>query len=180
MSILSLFSINSFALDANSSFKANATVVKKCTIKVQDLVFGNYSSQSDSFASSNMDVLCTKNTSYKLGIDYYKGNYSLVRFKESKDKFSVISGSNRHSAILYHTNNTDTLLFNIFQDSGYTKIFGDSSTTGYNWQGIGPQVSIEKVATGSLESIPFYGAMSSGQFPKPGLYSISYFANIYF
>lgn len=180
ISILSLLSINSFALDVNTSFKSTATILKKCNIKVTDLSFGDYKPQSDSFASSSMDVLCTKDTSYKIGIDYYQGNYTLNRFKTTTDKFSVFSGGARYNAIMFHSNNVDNLAFNIFQDSAYSQIFGDSSTPGNNWQALGSQVSVQKISSGSLESIPFYGAMSSGQYPKPGLYRVSYFANVYF
>lgn len=173
----------SYSQTVNNNLKTSAMLQENCILLVSNIDFGTYNNEVHNFASGSINVLCNKNTSYSIGINYYLNGFtqsqSAFLFKNSSKPFSVNSGTFTMAA-MYNTNSTDYLLFNLFQDSTYTKIFGDANGLGFDWSGLGSQVSVYKVSTGEIQKTTIYAASPSGQFPKPGSYNATYGVNVTF
>jgi hypothetical protein len=181
-----LFAISSIFLSSpvlaeeyNKSFTTSARIINICLFKVGNINFGSYQVNSDNFASTDIDVICTAGSNYTLGINYYYTGTSAALFKENSNKFAVMSNG-AWNAVMFHTNKQDTLMFNLFKDPSHTQIFGDSQTPNYNWSSLGPQVSVNKQGNGFIQKTPIYAASVAGQRPRTGTYSITYAVNIYF
>jgi len=173
-----LLLLSSYAMATNStgSNKATATLSASCVISADTLSFGNYNpSQGDSLSSGTIRTKCTKATPYGIGLIY--SNYGI----NNTIKYGFIA-SDGNKWINYMPSQTsgDRLGYNIYQDAGLTKIFGNAYTPSANWSANGISVSIYKTGTGEDQITTMYGAMSGAQYVTPGNYSVNVGVGVYF
>lgn len=175
---LLFFLLPSYVMASSSvgNTKSTATLSSSCVISADTLNFGNYDpSQGDSFSSGTIRIKCTKGTSYGIGMIY--SNYGIDN--TIKYGFIAIDG-NKWINYLTSSTSTDKLKYNIFQDVGLTKIFGNAYTANNNWAANGSSVSVYKTGTGDEQTTTMYGAMAGGQYIKPGNYSVNVGVGVYF
>ena len=174
--LLIIFINGAMAENSTGINKATATLSASCVISADTLSFGNYNpSQGDSFSSATIRTKCTKGTSYGIGMIY--SNYGIDN--TTKYGFIAIDG-NKWINYLTSSTSTDKLKYNIFQDVGLTKIFGNAYTANNNWAANGSSVSVYKTGTGDEQTTTMYGAMAGGQYIKPGNYSVNVGVGVYF
>lgn len=97
------------AAQKTSSFQVSATVSKNCLISAGNLSLGTFTGDNDLAATSGITVKCTSGTTYDVNLS--AGN----------------SGSYASRTL---SNGTDTLVYNLYTDAGYTTVWGDGSTGG--------------------------------------------------
>lgn len=158
--LASIVLMNQIAMaeSVTGSHKATATLSSACQISAQNLSFGQYNPASgDSFASSNLTFICTKGTNATIGI---AANNKV----QITNKYVYAESGLTYAR--YMANGGNSLYYNLFQDSGFTKVFGGS-----NWFIFTGNARPTFVATGISQTVPIYAALSGGQYVVPGVYS---------
>lgn len=125
-----------------------------CNISAQDINFGNYSTidTSPTDANGQISVNCT--------------GFGLVRYITLSPGQS---GSVTARSML-RSGGTETLNYNLYQDSSYTQIWGNTGGTRYRINQLSPYQS----------NIPVYGRIPALQSVPPGLYQDQITATITF
>jgi|SRR5450432_738757 len=87
------FSGSADALQATTTFTANATVISNCTISATNLGFGTYDplSASANNASSTVTITCTKNAASTIGMDL--GIHTVAGVRNMQNGVDVIAYS---------------------------------------------------------------------------------------
>lgn len=132
------------AATITTTFGVSATVINQCTTSATSLAFGNYdpTSNTDTTTTNTITVTCTLNDSYTIALN--GGTTSGGTITQRK----MITGS-------------DTLNYNIYQNSGHTTLWGDG-TTGSTVSGTG---------SGSAQNITAYGIIPKLQVIPSGSYT---------
>lgn len=146
-----------FAAATNATNKATASLVASCSIKSEDLTFGNISLINDTFSSANITSMCTKGTVYKVGVDLGSGGTGTSSMKYAYGGYV---------RFMKGKNSSDKLAYNVFQDNSYSQIFGGIGAWG---GGQGYPVVANLVGTGSTQITTMYGALAP-QFVTPDIY----------
>lgn len=146
--LLFLLVNQSFALNANNTTTSTATLSKSCSLSVDTASFGNFvpSSSGISSTSSNINVLCTRTTTYTITADGFRRN----------------TCGRREIGLNGSINGADFLLYNIYTDNAYTKMLSYPTCGG---------VTISGTGTGLVNNHSIYLKMDNNQFVKPGSYS---------
>lgn len=166
---LLIMSLNAHAGSTTASAKATATIGSACTVSDGTLNFGQYNPtlKSNTTATSNISLVCTKNTTVTVNL-----NDSIVNYNTQSP--SVVT----NSVSFAETNGTQwarymsgatsgaTLSYNLFQDNAFSKIFG-----GTNWFSELASHNVQVIATGVTQNVPVYGALAYGQYVIPDNYS---------
>lgn len=177
LTCVSLLSIGINAATTTGSNKATATLASSCSITANTLSFGTYDPRNSApqTAASNMLVTCSKGVSYTIGLDRYTANDPYFSPTSSSLAYGSAAPAllNQSDKVADGTiiasgtaNATKALLFNIYTDSGRTRVW-----TGYNNHWVGVNQYISGVGTGTQQTIPFYGSLGGGQFVQPGNYA---------
>lgn len=130
---------------ANTSFTVSATVSNACTISASNLSFGSYQPLVGTAvdATTSIDVNCTLDTAYNVGLDAGAGSGASVATRKL-------------------TSGTDLLNYTLYRDSGRTNVWGNTVSSDTS-AGTG---------TGSTQNLTVYGRIISGQSSVPsGSYS---------
>jgi spore coat protein U-like protein len=148
---LAIASVPAQAGTTTGTFQVTATVVTSCVINsAGNLGFGNYDVNAGAAltGSSTINVNCTKNAPYTIALNY--GSH----------------GGTAANRIMQDAG-TDTLNYNLYTDSGYTKVWNSTCGGANNCDGgtgAGPGV-------GNAQSYTVYGQLPSGQNAPAGSYS---------
>ena len=136
--LLSMIFINgAIAENSTSANKATATLSASCIIGADTLSFGNYNpSQGDSLSSGTVRTKCTKATPYGIGLIY--SNYGI----NNTIKYGFVASDGNKWINYMPSQRGDKLGYNIYQDVGLTKIFGNAYTPSANWSANGSSVSV--------------------------------------
>ena len=126
------------------TFQVTATVADSCSVTGNDLGFGNYDPVSGTplSATTTVDVTCTLDTAYEIGLDAGTGAGANVTVRR------MTSGGN-------------TLDYSLYQDAGFTTVWGD--TVGVN--------TISDTGTGAVQNHTVHGRIPASQFVPAGAYS---------
>lgn len=126
--------------NTNASTQATATLASSCQISAQNVNFGLINPQTASggvSASSNMNVFCTKGSSYTIGLAYGgvygKGSGSTNYYVLTGSSFQVSNGKNLYQYHFTEYNAAGTVIGTY--STGYTT--GSPSISGYTNPGGG-------------------------------------------
>lgn len=134
---------------ATAAIKVTASVLAHCVISASPLNFGTYASiVTDS--TTSIDVTCTNNTSYTVGLNAGKSAGATVTKR-------AMTGPGK--ALLH---------YGIYSDSAHTVNWGN--TAAQNW--------VSGAGVGTQQALTVYGEIPAGQFPAPGSYSDTVTATI--
>jgi spore coat protein U-like protein len=133
--------------------KATATIGKTCTISATNISFGTLNlSTTFNYANGTLQILCTKNTTYTIGMNYAtadtKGYYT-----NGKADTGLMTGSAHGDQIAYGIQPTNNF-------------------SGASWNAI----TVSGTATGQIQTMTMYGAAVLGYtgyptYPTPDNYS---------
>ncbi len=134
------------ASTSTASVAVSANVLSSCGVTALPLAFGTYSpsQSSNSTASTTIAVTCTNGTPYAIGMNAGSGTGASVATR------ILTSGSN-------------TLGYSLYQDSGYSTVWGN--TIGTNTE--------TGTGTGLVQTITVYGSITALQAVPAGSYTDS-------
>lgn len=158
----SLIICNTYADNLNSNFKSSANLAPSCRVNVSNLSFGTFipSKNTDSFSSTNVSLVCSKDLSFTLYVDR-SSNYAV----NNNLKYSLL-GTDGQPYFRVMSNGSDSLLFNLYKSPNY---INSNLLGGSNW-GL-PDKYLSLIGKGNNQNIPIYAALDGNQFIKPGFYS---------
>ena len=121
-----------------------AAVLSSCGVTALPLAFGTYSpsQSSNTTAQTTVAVTCTNGTPYNVGLDAGTGTGASVASRK------LTSGSN-------------TLTYSLYQDSGYSTVWGNS---------IGSN-TLTGTGSGLIQTINVYGSVTALQAVPAGSYT---------
>lgn len=157
--LLSCLSQESFA---SSSIQTTTTaqLVSSCSISAQNMSFGIYNPTNDSFSTGQINYRCTKGTSITVLLNAPVGGTLCSNKYCVAGKNGQIGGR-----IMNASGSSDSLLYNLFNSTIY------NSTTLLQGSNYGTGNAGVLTTDGTNQSMTIYGALSSGQWVKPGAYS---------
>ena len=172
ISLLALASVQSSqAGSVTSGVKSSATLSATCTLSAGSMNFGSYNPavKSNTTANSNISFVCTKNTVVTVNLNGSAANINQQGPAVVTNSVSYAEHNGvQWARYMVGGTSAGALSYNLFQDSGYSQIFGGtnwfSDITGHNQQ---------VVATGASQNITVYGAIAYGQYVNPDNYSDS-------
>ena len=146
MFLLSLASGAAEAATTTGSMAVSATVLTACTVTPGPLAFGNYDPTSATArdATASITILCTSGTAYTLGLDAGTGTGATT--------------TARHMTL---TAGSATLSYSLYNDSGRTVNWGNTSGTG----------ALTGNATGLTQSFTVYGRIPAQQSSSAGVFT---------
>lgn len=136
-----VLSTEALATTATGSMAVSATVNASCSISPNALSFGTYAG-SQIQQTTTISVTCTNTTPYTVGLNAGTTSGATVTNR-------LMSDGNGH-----------TLAYALYQDSGYSTNWGNSSGS---WE--------SGTGNGSAQSLTVYGQITSGLTPVPGSYT---------
>jgi spore coat protein U-like protein len=143
-------------MTANSSalsFSVTASVINDCSISASNVNFGTSGLlKSTITASGQLSVACTNSAPYSITLSAGSG-----------------TGATVASRRMTRTGGTEQVTYQLYQDSGFTKPWGDGTNGTSTLAGVG---------TGSGQSIPVYGRVLPQVTQPPGSYSDTVMATI--
>ena len=125
----------------SGTMNVSASVAPSCTVRADPLQFGSYT-LAQKGATSTIYITCTMDTNYKIGLDEGSGSGATVSVRK------MTSGSN-------------TLNYSIYQNSGYTTVWGDTIDTN----------TVAGTGSGTEQQIPVYGMIPANQQAPIGSYT---------
>jgi len=135
------FATSANAATATTTFQVTATVQATCTISAGALAFGPYTGALIS-STSTITVTCTNTSPYNVGLNPGATTGATVTTRQ------MLNGGAK-------------LNYALFQDSGYTKNWGQTVGTDTE-AGTG---------NGAAQTLTVYGQVAAGQYPNPGSYT---------
>jgi spore coat protein U-like protein len=135
------------AASTTANLNVSASVTDNCSVQAGSLAFGSYdpTSNSDTTAQANLSVTCTYGASAKIMLNQGSNPNS-----GSTDAAPLRQLGNGNSFIGYY----------LYQDSGNSTVWGNTSSTGKDHTG-----------AGTATTITVYGKITAGQNVMAGSYS---------
>ncbi|HEX7389293.1 MAG TPA: spore coat U domain-containing protein [Acidiphilium sp.] len=130
------------AATATTTFAVTATVQATCTVTATNLAFGTYTGVVDD-ASSTVSVTCTDTTPYNVGLNAGTATGATVTTRKMTGPSTSLLG------------------YGLYQDSAYTKNWGQTVGTD----------TVAGTGTGAVQDLTVYGQVPAGQYVTPGAYS---------
>lgn len=146
LSLGMLISGSAFAATQTTTMNVSATVGATCSISATPIDFGLYSGTLKN-ANGSITVNCTAGAPYSVGID---------------------EGLNQAGGFRNITNGTDSIIYELYSDSGYASVWGDNGITGGNYP-YGNAVAGSGI--GSDQTLTVYGELSAGPLVSTGSYT---------
>jgi spore coat protein U-like protein len=135
-----------FAATATSTFAVNGTVVATCSVSASALNFGATIPtpvNSNIDAQSVINATCSNNVPFAIALNAGNGTGATMAARR------MSSGPN-------------TVTYTMYTDAGRTTVWGDG-TAGSSVNAL--------TGTGSVQAIPVYGRIPTGQTPSTGTYN---------
>lgn len=139
------------AATATTTFNVTATVQATCTVSASPLGFGTYQAV-DIPATTTISVTCTNTTPYGVGLD--AGTFSGATVTTRK-----MSGPDANG-----------LPYFLYQDSGHSTNWGNTKGTD----------TVAGTGNGSAQTLTVYGDLPANEFVKPGSYTDTITATVYY
>ncbi|MDX2232890.1 MAG: spore coat U domain-containing protein [Hyphomonadaceae bacterium] len=132
------------AATATDTFQVTATVVASCSVDAANLSFGSYDpvSATPLDGSTSISVHCTNGAGYVLGLDEGVGASATVSARQM-------------------SNGGQTLTYALYQDSGRTTVWGE--TSGVN--------TVAGTGSGAVQTVTIYGRAPAQQAATAGSYT---------
>jgi len=130
------------AVNNQSTIDVTATVQPSCTIFANDLLFEitNFNKKNSYIGKTTLSLLCTKGTSFSIGLD--KGSAPGATIINSKMK-----------------NRASYLNYSLYRDNGNNLVWGNSQGN-----------TLTGIATGERQTFTLYAKIPAGQISAPGKY----------
>lgn len=148
---------NSFANSTTKNNKATAQLVSSCAISAQNMSFGLYDPSQDSFSTGQINYRCTKGTKVTVYLNEPVGGTLC------SNKY-CFPGANGMVGGRVMSGSSDSLIYNLFSSANY------NATTLLQGTNYGTGNSGVFTTDGTNQTMSIYGALSNGQWVKPGLY----------
>jgi spore coat protein U-like protein len=147
------------ATTATANVGVSATVVPSCSISTSNLSFGNYTASSGTAntTTATLSFTCTSTTTWWIGLDA-----------------GTNSGSTSNPRIM-SDGSGDSLNYDLYQDSGHSTVWGNTSGTGVTSSSTG-----QSAGTGSVQTATIYGLIPIHQYVVPNAYTDTVVATINF
>ncbi len=149
-----------YAGTATSNLSVTADVTANCTITTAPVAFGNYDPVSANAtnpldANGTITVTCTTGSAATItlgqGSNAATGSSDAAPLRQMKDT------------------GTDVLAYSLYQDSGLTTVWGNTSVTG-----------VADTGNGTAQNVTVYGSVAAGQNVPAGSYSDTVVATVTF
>lgn len=153
LTLLSVTSTGSMAANSTGTMKTTASIDKTCSFTVTDMHFGELNASSlTNPASGQISVLCNKNASYNITLNYGNPQTS-----------GIVSGGRYNAGLMTGAIHKDTIAYGI-------QIGSTFNFSGLNW--INP---VAFVATGNVDTINLvanatFGYMGTKRYPAADNY----------
>lgn len=144
--LLACISSLAHANSSNSNFSSTASIASNCVVSSTDINFGSISPQASgqATATATVQAKCTNTTAYTVNIGPgTSGNFSQRTLTGTK------------------SGNTDTLGYQIYQESTHVNILGDGSSD---------TVPLAGVGNGGFQNFTVYGLLYLNQYITPDVY----------
>jgi len=129
-------------VNAYQTFIPQVTVSPSCAVAANNLQFGSYAGAAID-ATTSLSLTCTSTTAYNIGLS------------------AGTSGGATVSSRAMTGPGTDTLSYQIFQDSAHSA----------NWGNTVASDTVAGTGTGAAQLVTVYGYIAAGQLIAPGAYS---------
>jgi spore coat protein U-like protein len=139
-----LYTSSNSAGTITTTFGVSATVINQCLVSATNLAFGNYdpTSNIDTTSTNTLSVTCTLSDSYTIALNG-----------------GTTSGGTIAQRLM--TDGSNTINYNIYQNSAHTTLWGDGAT-GTTEAGTG---------TGIVQTYTAYGIVPKQQVIPTGTYT---------
>jgi spore coat protein U-like protein len=133
---------------ATATITVTATVLTACIVAALPLVFGNYdpTSASAAQASTTITAVCTLSAPYSIALDNGTGGSALATGGAAGRKMTAVIGST-------------TLGYNLYQDSSFANVWGNSAGT-----------TLSASGSGLIQSYSVFGRIPPQQTATAGAY----------
>lgn len=145
ITILLCFSSTIYSATSTTTFTVSADVVDDCSVSANNLTFADYdpTSESNDDSTTTVDVTCTVNTAYDIGLSAGMGSGATVTTRKLTDA-------------------TNTLNYSLYSDSNHSTVWGNTVSTD----------TMSSTGTGSQQAFTVYGRIPGSQNTAvPGSYT---------
>jgi spore coat protein U-like protein len=135
-----------YANSTNSNFNSTASIASNCVVSSTDINFGSISPQASgqATATATVQAKCTNTTAYTINIGPgASGSFSQRTLTGTK------------------SGNTDSLNYQIYEESTHVNILGDGSSN---------TVPLAGVGSGAFQNFTVYGLLYLNQYITPDVY----------
>lgn len=142
--VFAAFASDIFALTtkvSNNTLQLKIKILESCTVSATDLDFGVYNSLTTSNATSNIAVVCTNGTDYKIGLDLGTGSGTSITNRKMSLGPNIVN-------------------YGLYKDSARTQAWGPSGSDRLD----------DLKGTGVTQNWTVYGKVPSGQNVPNGIY----------
>lgn len=138
----SLVAGSALAATSTSQMDVTATVVASCSVAATDLAFGDVDPFVGKAGQTTVSVTCSNGAAYDVGLDA-----------------GTTTGATTAARLL--TSGTDTLAYNLYQDSGHQTVWGNTVDVD----------AVEGTGSGSAQVLNVYGNIPVDSTATIGTYS---------
>lgn len=130
------------AVNNQSTIDVTATVQPSCTIFANDLLFEitNFNKKNSYIGKTTLSLLCTKGTSFSIGLDKGSAPGATIINRKMKNRASYLN-------------------YSLYRDNGNNLVWGNSQGN-----------TLTGIATGERQTFTLYAKIPAGQISAPGKY----------
>ncbi len=138
----SVYAVGRTVSNKSATIDVTATVQPSCTIFVNDLLFQitNFSKKNSYTGRTTLSLLCTKGTSFSIGLDKGSSPAATITNRKMKNRASYLN-------------------YSLYRDVGNSLLWGNSQGS-----------TLAGIATGERQTFTVYAKIPSGQKSEPGKY----------
>lgn len=138
----SVYAVGRTVSNKSTTIDVTATVQPSCTIFANDLLFQitNFSKKNSYTGRTTLSLLCTKGTSFSIGLDKGGAPGATITNRKMKNRASYLN-------------------YSLYRDIGNSLLWGNSQGS-----------TLAGIATGERQTFTVYAKIPSGQKSEPGKY----------
>jgi spore coat protein U-like protein len=138
----SVYAVGRTVSNKSATIDVTATVQPSCTIFANDLLFQitNFSKKNSYTGRTTLSLLCTKGTSFSIGLDKGSSPAATITNRKMKNRASYLN-------------------YSLYRDVGNSLLWGNSQGS-----------TLAGIATGERQTFTVYAKIPSGQKSEPGKY----------
>jgi len=138
----SVYAVGRTVSNKSTTIDVTATVQPSCTIFANDLLFQitNFSKKNSYTGRTTLSLLCTKGTSFSIGLDKGSSPAATITNRKMKNRASYLN-------------------YSLYRDVGNSLLWGNSQGS-----------TLAGIATGERQTFTVYAKIPSGQKSEPGKY----------
>lgn len=183
--ITTIISTQAYSETTNTNLLVNSNIEKSCKIKVSNVSFGTYQPNNPAIsqAEGNIQIICNRLASFKLGVDRFPDNApyffnvnSPLAFSDNRSALAMLNTLNPATAPM-ETKSNNALIFQLYTDASRSIVWTGLTNHYLNYN---DTYRILGVGTGATVNIPFYASLDKNQYVTPGNYVATMSLNVQF